>query len=210
MTNGRFGAWTSTPSAGPWFRRQPHLAVAVAAAMTFLIFAARLSVAGTADAITVFYALPVALIAVAFGFRWGLAAGAGAVALIEVWVGIEGITLSPLAWTTRTIPMLLLGGLLGLACDRLQEAYERDEQLSMMIAFQREAAEINDTVVQGLAAAKWLFEMGDLEHGLNMLTDTMVQAQDLVTSMLGHDSPLPGDLSRSHPATPSSRHHAAA
>jgi len=202
MTKGVLPLPVPVGGTGPWFRRQPRLAIAVAGVLFVAIFVWRLSVAGTEDAITVLYALPVALVAVAFGFRYGLGAGAGAVALIETWVALRGVTLTPMGWLTRTIPMLLLGTLLGLACDRLDEAYRRDEQLRMIIAFQREAAEINDTIVQGMAAAKWALEAGDMDTGLDMLTETIVQAQSLVSSMLGSASPLPGDLRRSRPVQP--------
>jgi hypothetical protein len=54
------------------------------------VFAVRLSIGGAQDAITLLYVLPVALLAMAFGLRAGIAASVGAVALIVAWVAIRG------------------------------------------------------------------------------------------------------------------------
>lgn len=182
---------------GPWFRRRPRLAVAVASALFAAVFALRLSVSGPADAITVLFVLPVSLIAIAFGLRAGTAAGALAVCLTGAWVAGAGVSLTAVGWAARLVPLLGLGPLIGAASDRLDEAHRHEEELARMFEMQREAAELNDAVVQRLAVAKWMFECGQLDGGLRMLTETMAEAQALVAKLLGPDSLLPGDLSRS-------------
>jgi hypothetical protein len=72
---------------------------------------------------------------------------------------------------------------------------------------QREAAEINDSIFQGLAATKWMLEAGEVERGLTTLEQTMVTAQQLVSRMLGSDSVLPGDLRRSRFVLPAAGQH---
>jgi hypothetical protein len=133
--------------------------------------------------------------------RAGVAAGSAAVALIAVWVGTTEISMTPLGWATRAVPLLLLGTLVGMATDRLRAAQDRERRMAAVGALQREAAEVNDSVVQGLAVAKWLLESDEVERGLAAVTETMVTAQALVSQMLGPNSPLPGDLRRVKPVT---------
>jgi len=65
---------------------------------------------------------------------------------------------------------------------------------------QRQALELNDSVVQGLAAAKLAFELGREEDGMRALTATLDTARSIVTDLLGADDEdgrlRPGDLRR--------------
>lgn len=188
------------PAGGrPWFQHSPRRALAVAAVMFTAIFALRLADSHSADAVSLLYVLPVALVAFAFGFRAGLVGGLGSVGLLVVSEVVTDGTLSPLGWATRITPLLLLGTLVGYASDQLREGDRRELHYAEVALLQREAAEINDGIVQGLAAAKWLLEAGHTERGLGAVNDTIVTAQTLVSRMLGPDSPLAGDLLRSLP-----------
>lgn len=178
------------PRAGPWFRRRPRQAVTVAGAMFVAIFALRVAETGAADAVSVLYVLPVALLALTFGFIVGSAAGVGAVALLVLGVDLTGTPLTALGWSTRITPLLLLGPLIGFASDQLQEAERRERHYAQVALLQREAAEINDDIVQRLAAAKWLLERGDTDGAHETVEDTMLAAQALVSRMLATDSPL--------------------
>jgi hypothetical protein len=189
---------------GPWFWQHPRWAVVVAVSLFAGVLVLRFSVAGVADSISVLYVLPVALLALTFGFRVGVAAGFAAVGLLVAWVIYREETLSPLGWLSRATPLLLLGALAGIASDRMREA-DRTHRYAMAVArLQREAAEIDDNIFQSLAATKWLLEAGDVERGLITLEQTMVTAQQLVSRMLGSDSLLPGDLRRSQSVMPPS------
>ena len=179
----------------------PAVAVWVALGMFVFVTVLRFSVDGKEDPISELYSLPISLLAIAFGMRAGVAAGSAAVALIAVWVGITDTSMTPLGWGTRALPLLLLGTLVGTATDRLRAAQERERRMAAMTALQREAAEVNDSVVQGLAVAKWLLESDEIERGLAAVTETMVTAQALVSQMLGPNSPLPGDLRRAKPVS---------
>jgi len=178
--------------AHPWFRRRPRQALTVAGAMFVAILALRLADSGAADAVSVLYVLPVALLALTFGFIVGSAAGAGAVALLVLGVDLTGTPLTPLGWSTRLTPLLLLGPLIGFASDQLQEAERRERHYAQVALLQREAAEINDDIVQRLAAAKWLLERGNTDGAHEAVEDTMLAAQALVSRMLVADSPLGG------------------
>jgi hypothetical protein len=185
---------------GPWFWLNPALAAAVSVALFAGILTLRWTVAGVDHSIAMLDVLPVALLALTFGFRVGLAAGSAAVAVLAFWILASGETLSPLGWFSRATALLLLGALVGAAADRIREA-SRVERRAMEVALlQREAAEINDRVLQQMAAAKWLLESGRVDEGIELLEATMSIAQQLVTRMLGSDSVLPGDMRRSQPS----------
>lgn len=67
---------------------------------------------------------------------------------------------------------------------------------------QRQALELNDEVIQGLAAAKLALETGEHEKGVRALTETLARAQALVSRLLNQkqESVEPGDLVRGDPA----------
>lgn len=192
-----------TAAAGPWFRQRPRLALGVSAALFAVVFVVRVSIGGMQDSITLLYVLPVALLAMAFGLRAGVAASVGAVGLIVGWVLLRDVDFTLLAWFSRILPLVLLGVLVGTASDAQNEAEERELELAALEALQRESAEINDTVVQGLAAAKWLLEMGHIDEGIEVLTETMCETQALVAHLLGSDSPLNGGSRKGKREVPS-------
>jgi hypothetical protein len=71
------------------------------------------------------------------------------------------------------------------------------------VARHRDAIEINDSVVQALVAAKWALEVGNVERGLDAVSDALGTAQQLVADLLG-DSVQPSDAQfRSQPRLPS-------
>lgn len=169
----------------------------MAAALFVGVFAVRMGVDGTREAISVLYVLPIALLAMTFGLRTGVAAGTTGVGLLAVWAVESGASLTPLGWLSRATPLLVLGALIGIASDRLREAERREHRAAAVAVLQREAAEVNDALVQGLAVTKWVLESGDSERALAMLEENLVTAQEHVSRMLGTGSALPGDLRRS-------------
>jgi acetyl-CoA acetyltransferase len=183
----------------PWFRRRPRTTVVTAAALFAGIFFVRVSIGTPADAINMLYALPIALIALAFGLWAGLAAGVVAAGLVAAWVLVGGVDLTVLGWASRLAPMLLLGLLLGGASDRLRQAELERRTFEAAGLRYREAIEINDTLVQGMAAAKWSIEAGRTDSALASLTETIELAHKLVSKLLreadmgldGHRPPDP-------------------
>jgi signal transduction histidine kinase len=61
---------------------------------------------------------------------------------------------------------------------------------------QREAVQLNDTVVQGLVAAKYAAQLGQHEHARDAIDRTLSLAQDLVADLMAADDALfePGGL----------------
>ena len=164
-------------------------AVTLAIGLFAIVFAARLTIHGT-DPITVFLVFPIALLAMAFGLRAGLVAGLVGASLTFAWVSVEGVSLSALGWTSRIVPMVLLGVLVGWTTDREREAAQTERALFEAKLREREAAEINDSIVQHLAVAKWTMEAGHIDEALTMLADTIATSESLVAALLRHE-PLP-------------------
>lgn len=130
------------------------------------------------------FALPVALVAITFGMRAGLGGGLVAVALIVVWVVVDDVSLTLTGWGSRILPLLLLGVLLGDASDTLRRAEAERRRLEAAALLYREAIEINDSLVQGMAAARWALEAGRVDAGLRTLEQTIVQAEELVSGLI--------------------------
>ena len=168
----------------PWFRERPQWTIGVAIALFAGVLALRLSMGSPDDAINMLYALPVALLALAFGRNAGVLAGLTAVALVGAWALLEDVELSAIGWASRIVPLLLLGGLLGDASDRLAAADARQRALEASAQRHRDATEVNDTLVQGMAAAKWAFEAGRTESGLRTLTETIEVGHQLVSKLM--------------------------
>lgn len=178
------GSATMERMTDPWFRARPRVALGVAALLFVGVLGLRLAVEPVEDALSMLYALPVALVALAFGRTAGVAAGVLAVGLVGVWVGVAGVDLSALGWLARAVPLLFLGGLLGDASDRLQHAEARRRALEAAAQRHRDATEINDTLVQGMAAAKWALEGGRHDSGLRTLDETLQLGHQLVSELL--------------------------
>ena len=67
---------------------------------------------------------------------------------------------------------------------------------------QKQALDLNDEVIQGLAAAKLALETGEHEKGIRALSETLSCAQALVSRLLDERTIAvePGDLVRDDPA----------
>ena len=168
----------------PWFRRNPRLTVLVIGALFAGVLALRL-VAGTpVDAYSMFYVLPVALAAAAFGHRGGLLAGLLGVVLIVVWAVVRNVELGPTAWASRVVPIVLLGALLGRATGREREAEAERRRLEVAAVLHREAIEINDSLIQQMTAAKWAIEGGQTERARGILAAAVSDAQRLVSGLI--------------------------
>jgi K+-sensing histidine kinase KdpD len=176
----------------PWFVQHPVRAKMVVAASFVAVFVLHLWV-GDADA-AILYVLPVALAALAFGLLVGTVAGLVAVGLIVLNVVLTGESLPFIAWFSHAAPLLLLGLLAGASADRIRQARIAERYALEVALLQREAAEVNDSVVQGLAAARWLLESGQVDRALDVLDETAQSAQALVSRVLGANGVLADDV----------------
>lgn len=177
-------ARTRRSAVEPWFQQRPRVALAVAGGLFAAVLLVRLLVGTPTQALSMLYVLPVALMAVVFGTRGGVLAGLVGIGLTWVWVVVDGISLGPTGWFSRAFPLLLLGFLLGHATDRVRRAEAEQHRLARAALLHREAIEINDSLIQGMAAAKWSLEAGCLDAGLHTLEVTITSAQEHVSSLI--------------------------
>jgi hypothetical protein len=168
----------------PWFRRRPRLALLVAGLLFAAVLVLRLLHGTPDDAYSMLYALPVALVATTFGMRAGTLAGLLGVALVVLWVVVQDVSLTPTGWVSRAVPLLLLGMLLGHATDRERRAAADHQRWAAAALLHREAFEINDSLVQGMAAASWSLDSGRVDNAKTILDETLVQAEQLVSGLL--------------------------
>jgi len=168
----------------PWFRRHPALALTVAGVLYAAVLSLRLFAGTPADAYSMLYALPVALLAITFGLRAGAAAGLVAVGLTVLWALVQEVSLTPTGWASRVLPLVLLGVLLGHAASRARRAELAHRRTEAAALLHRQAIEINDSLVQGMAAAKWSLDAGRVENCREILDQTLTQAHDLVSQLI--------------------------
>ena len=172
----------------PWFLTRPRLAIAVAAALFAAVFMLRLAVRHPEQSVSLLYVLPIALVAFAFGRRAGALAGVLGVVLLALWVLLDGRSFGVLGWLSRSVPMLLLGVLVGGAAEQQRRAAAAERELLVAQLRARRAAELTDSVIQGLSAAKWAAESGNHERTLDVLSETVESAQPIVSDLLGSRS----------------------
>lgn len=172
-------------SQGPWFRRHPEYAALVTSGLFVAVTALRLLTSDEADATGLLYALPVALAAMTYGLAVGTTSAICASGLLWAWVaGHPDVHITALGWTSRVVPLVLLGVLVGAAADAVEEATEARTALAVAQVRRRDAAEVNDEILQRLAVAKWRLESGASEGAAALLDEAMVQAEHLVSTLL--------------------------
>lgn len=77
---------------------------------------------------------------------------------------------------------------------------EARAELELHRAAQRQAAEVNDTIVQRLALAKYALAGGDAGDAARRVDEALADAQRIVADLLRGHPVEPGDLRRRHPA----------
>lgn len=177
---------------GPWFSARPMLAVSASAVMLVAILVARLITGDADDAVLMLLVFPISLLAIAFGTSVGLFAGVFGAVLIGSWTWFAGVDLSVIGWLSRIGPLLFLGILVGDAADRLRSAAEERQTFELVTLRHQQAIEVNDSLIQGMAAAKWALESGRVESASATLEETIAVGQRLVSVSLRNAGPTSG------------------
>ena len=123
-------------------------------------------------------------VATTSGLRAGTFAGLVAVDLTVLWAVTQNVHLTPTSWASRVLPLLLLGVLLGHATDRERRAEMARRRLEAAALLHREAIEINDSLIQGMAAATWSLDTDHVDAGKQILEQTFTEAHDLVSDLI--------------------------
>lgn len=177
---------------GPWYRRHPCAAVAVAALLFVAVSAVRALDTRVGDAGTLLFVLPIALMAVTFGLRGGVVTASVAYSIFVLFalfdstgfLGFEG-------WVAQAVAMFVLGALLGRAIDLSRAAawqtLEQQRHQYMLMDQNRryaEGIEISDSLLQNVAAAKWLMEQDHVTEAARLLAEAMERGQRMVGQLL--------------------------
>jgi hypothetical protein len=132
------------------------------------------------ESVALLYVLPIALGALRFGRRGGiLAAGCGFTAFTVLEAIRARGDVDMTGWLGPLLAMALIGGLVG----HLREAAslrEEDRKLEarriqQLCDAQLEAARVSDSIVQQVAAARWMIEAGQSQEALAALRDAVAQ-----------------------------------
>jgi signal transduction histidine kinase len=94
------------------------LVIVVAGALFAAIFAVRLAIDDPPALFANFYTVPVALLALTYGVRGGLAGAAVAIALVALWDVVTPVQVSFLGYASRAAVVLLVGPVVGWYSER--------------------------------------------------------------------------------------------
>lgn len=119
-------------SAPPAMRKRHSRAVVIGfAAFLFAgVFGLRLAITSPTEAIVLLFALPIALLAVSFDERAGLAAAAFSLALMWLWSSLRDVEIGALTYLARGVTFIVLGGLLGRYAGQLRRRNEALRELA--------------------------------------------------------------------------------
>jgi hypothetical protein len=170
--------------AEPWFVDRPRLTLVTAAALLAVTAVLLNSPGDLADTAPLLLCLPIALLATTFGIVGGLGAAVAGIGVLVTMSVLGRHEPTAPGWAARVIPLVLLGLLLGDARERLRRTEAIRIRLEEAQRRHRDAVQLNDTIVQSLAAAKWALERSDLESGLSIVTSTLEQSNDLISDLI--------------------------
>lgn len=175
--------------------RSPVVAVGVIIGLMIAVTVLRWFVDGAGQAAALLYVVPIALSALRFGRRGGAAAaGCGISAFVVLELVRARGDVDVTGWVGPLIAMALVGGLVG----HPSEIQER--HLDELLQSRHAALEASDSIVQHVAAARWMLEAGKSQDALAALNATVAEGIVQVSSTL---PPLSSEVVRDgHPVPP--------
>jgi K+-sensing histidine kinase KdpD len=169
--------------------RTRAVAMAVIVGLLVAVTVLRWFVDGAGQAAALLYVVPISLSALRFGRRGGLIAAGVSVAAFTVLelVHARG-DVDVTGWVAPIVAMALMGGLVGNLSESVArtEAARRDQEqrLEELRRAQIVAAEASDSIVQRVAAARWMLEVGMSQQALAALDATVADGIDQGSSAL--------------------------
>lgn len=176
----------------PWYVARRDRALWVAAGLYAVICVFEGLDTNSSDAIALWYMLPIALIAVSWGFRGGLVAAAVGTACFCAFAELHSTGyMGTDDWVTRIGAMVLLGGLLGRASEQSMRAHinalhnqRKRLELEEEVRRYAEGIELGDSVLQHMAAAQWMLDAGSIDQAAELISTAMEQGQRIVSELL--------------------------
>ncbi len=132
------------------------------------------------ESVALLYVLPIALGALRFGRKGGITvAGCGIAAFIVLEAVRAKGDLDMTGWVGPLLAMALVGGLVGhlseVAALRESDHRLQAQRIEELRAAQREADAASDSIVQQVAAARWMLEAGQNQEALAALGDAVAK-----------------------------------
>lgn len=185
--------------------RSRSVALVVVVALLAAVTVLRWFVEGAGQAAALLYVVPIALGALRFGRRGGLgAAGFGIVAFVVLETVRAKGDVDVTGWVGPLLAMALMGGLVGHlseAAARAEEARRvQDHQLEELRDARHAAIEAGDSLVQHVAAARWMLEAGRGDEALVALSATVARG---IAHLSAELPPLAGEARDGEAARPS-------
>ncbi len=174
--------------------KAPRNALAVIAVLMVAVTVLRWFVDGAGQSAALLYVVPIALSAVRFGRRGGIVSAGIAMAAFVVLELVRSKGDPDLTgWVAPLLAMALMGGLVG----HLSEAAARNDAARRLHLKEFEEAErarladleASDSIVQRVAAARWMLEVGRSEDALRALEDTVSDGIDHLAKRLPPPEP---------------------
>lgn len=195
-------SWTAGRVSASWnaARRYAPSSRATALGIIVALFAAitvlRWFFDRASEAVALLYVVPIALGALRFGRRGGItAAGIGVTAFVVLEALRSKGDIDLTGWVAPLLAMALMGGLVGhlseVAAQREAEQRRQAKHIEELSDARRAAIETSDSVVQQVAAARWLLEAGQRQEALAALGDAVA---DGIARVNGRDEPLPDEM----------------
>jgi hypothetical protein len=148
------------------------------------------------QAAALLYVVPITLCGLWYGRRAGTGAaalGGGAFVVLAAVHGRGDLDLT--GWVGPVIVMGLVGGLVGHlaqhAKDRDRDAARhasRRRHLEAVCEAQRQALVVGDSIVQDVAAARWMLEVGHTEEAIDVLSGSVAEGIALLGGALSRET----------------------
>lgn len=155
----------------------------VAAALFSAILAVLFIVSDPVQAASALFVVPIALLALSDGVRGGAVGALVATGLVALWIQADDIGLNLLGWSSRVVPFVIVGLLVG-RYQELARSYER-RRLD-----ERYAEELHDRVVQALVVAS--YQLRDDGEAKVAVDRALAGAKEIISERLVDVEP--GDL----------------
>ncbi len=144
------------------------------------------------ETVALLYVVPIALSALRFGRKGGItAAGFGVTAFVVLEAVRARGDIDVTGWVGPLLAMVLMGGLVGhlseVAAQREADRRCQAQRIEELSDAQRRAIEASDSVVQQVAAARWMLEAGQSQEALAALGDAVA---DGIARVHGRLDPL--------------------